>query len=611
MTTSSATVASPDEPAADVRRKPPWRRLFWTWLAFWLLLFVLGAQEYLWSGGRELWRPFVDLGTAALVATALAIVQIRRSPRFDHLLAQPARWFLHMWAWLPLQLVAFIAAMELLRLIAYSLAGQRYPSGWRLEVLAYEAFKFFLYYALLGGIQFGQRSYRAWATERLRTEQQARLAQQAQLAQLTQQLQPHFLFNALNTVSSLIHSDPDLADVLLTRLATLLRAATDASQRPEQPLVKELALLHAYADIMTQRFADRVAIRWDVDVGAEHCSVPTLGLQPLIENCFRHVVAHRRELTHVVVRAMHGTGTLRVEVEDDGDLHEPCRRCAARRPGQSRASAAIAARRAGDPELAPAAGRRPDRRGGAAVRALIVDDEAPARHKLRRMLGAFADVEVVGEAADGGAALSLAATLQPDVIFLDVQMPEVDGFDVAASLPDDGPALVFVTAFDRHALKAFDTRACDFLLKPVEPERLGRALERLRAGARPAVRPGAGVAPAQLLIVDRGATHVVRVADIEWLQSADNYVHVHLGARSLLMRRTLEALLGDLGPAFARTHRSAAVALARVQSLRPRGRSDVTVVLQSGAEVPCSRQHRAALVQHLQRQRHTSPVATR
>jgi two-component system LytT family sensor kinase len=314
-----ASVTGRDEPAANVGMRR-WRAPLWTWLAFWLLLFVIGAQEYLWSGGRQFWRPLVDYGTAAFVATALAVVQIRRSPRFDHLLGQPGQWFLHMWAWLPLQLVGFIATMYLIRLALYSLAGAQFRPGWQFEVLAYEAFKFILYYALLGGIQFGQRSYRAWANERLRAERQARLAQQAQLVQLTQQLQPHFLFNALNTVSSLIHSDPDLADILLTRLATLLRAATDAGQRPEQPLADELVLLHAYAEIMTQRYADRVEIRWDIDAAASDCSVPTLGLQPLLENCFRHVVERRRELTHVVVRAVHGTGTLRVEVEDDGDL---------------------------------------------------------------------------------------------------------------------------------------------------------------------------------------------------------------------------------------------------------------------------------------------------
>jgi two-component system LytT family sensor kinase len=316
---ATAPFTSIDEPAASVRR-PAWRLLLWTWLAFWLLLFVIGAQEYLWQGGRQIWRPLVDYGTAAFLATALAAVQIRRSPRFDGLLGQPGRWFLHMWAWLPLQLVGFIAVMYLMRLALYALAGERFRPGWQPDVLAYEAFKFVLYYTLLGAIQFGQRSYRAWANERLRAERQARLAQQAQLVQLTQQLQPHFLFNALNTVSSLIHTDPDLADALLTRLATLLRAATDASRRPEQPLADELALLHAYADIMTQRFADRVEIRWDIDPAAGRCSVPTLGLQPLLENCFRHVVERRRRLTRIVVRAGHDGAKLHVEVEDDGDL---------------------------------------------------------------------------------------------------------------------------------------------------------------------------------------------------------------------------------------------------------------------------------------------------
>ncbi len=233
------------------------------------------------------------------------------------------------------------------------------------------------------------------------------------------------------------------------------------------------------------------------------------------------------------------------------------------------------------------------------MRALIVDDEAPARNKLRRMLASFADVEVVGEAAGGGTAMELVAQLQPDVIFLDVQMPEIDGFAVAASLPDDGPALVFVTAFDRYALQAFDAHATDYLLKPVEPARLERAIQRLRTSPRSlAARPPAS--PAQLLIVDRGATHVVRCADIEWLQSADNYVNVHLHDRTLLLRRTLESLLKDLAPAFVRTHRGAAVALASVQAVRPRGNGDAVVVLQSGAEVPCSRQHRAALLQQLQ-----------
>ena len=304
---------------ADIR----WRRPLWIWVAFWFLLLLLGTQEYLWAGGRQLWRPLLDYGSVALLATALAAVQIRRAQRFDNRLDQPVRWFVSMWAWMPLQLVAFVAATYGLRFIFSELVGAPRGLSKRWEDLAYDAGKFVLYYTLLGGIQFGVRSYRAWVNERLQTERQARLAREAQLSQLTQQLQPHFLFNALNTVSSLIHSDPDRADALLTRLAALLRAATDASQRTEQPLVDELALLRAYADIMTQRFIGRVAIRWEVDGEAEQCKVPTLGLQPLLENCFHHVVERRRGLTSLTIRVTHGAGVLRVEVENDGDVQAP------------------------------------------------------------------------------------------------------------------------------------------------------------------------------------------------------------------------------------------------------------------------------------------------
>jgi two-component system LytT family sensor kinase len=276
----------------------------------------------MWTGPLHFWRPLVDTVSSAIGATVLLAIQIRRADRFDRLISSPLQWFLHAWAWMPLQLVAYVTGMYAIRFGIYTLAGARYRPGPWVQVLAFEATDFLLFYALFGGIHFGLRSYNAWSAERLRSAQQSALARQAQLAQLTQQLQPHFLFNALNTVSSLIHSDPNTADILLTRLATLLRAATDASQHPEQSLADELELLRAYADIMVKRFSDRVAISWDVDAAAHTCRVPTFGLQPLLENCFRHVVERRDTFTHIAIRVACSMGQLQIEIEDNGDLRQ-------------------------------------------------------------------------------------------------------------------------------------------------------------------------------------------------------------------------------------------------------------------------------------------------
>ncbi|HEV8691116.1 MAG TPA: response regulator [Ideonella sp.] len=232
------------------------------------------------------------------------------------------------------------------------------------------------------------------------------------------------------------------------------------------------------------------------------------------------------------------------------------------------------------------------------MRLLIVDDEAPARLRLKRLLAAVDGAEVVGEAADGEQALALVDTLKPDALLLDVQMPELDGLAVAASLPDDGPAVIFVTAFDAYALQAFDARAVDYLLKPVEPERLARALERVRRRAAPRM---ATPAPATQLLVPthQGRLQVLRVDEIEGLQAADNYVMLHALGREWLLRRTLAGLLDDLGEAFVRIHRSAAVAVAQVAEVRPNDKGDAVVRLRGGAELPCSRAHRAALIARL------------
>jgi two-component system, LytTR family, response regulator len=233
------------------------------------------------------------------------------------------------------------------------------------------------------------------------------------------------------------------------------------------------------------------------------------------------------------------------------------------------------------------------------MRVLIVDDERPARERLRRLLAGNDDIEIVGEADHAEAALNQVLSLTPDAVFLDVQMPGQSGLDLAASLPEPAPMIVFVTAYDHYALQAFDAAAIDYLLKPVEPERLQRALQRLRQSAG-RNRTSATPKPLHLLIPDRGRMHLINVAEITWLEAADNYVVVHTALGAPLMRRTLTGLLNDLGDGFVRTHRSAAVALTQVQQVQSRGRGDGVVVLHGGMAAPCSRQYRATLMARLE-----------
>ncbi len=232
------------------------------------------------------------------------------------------------------------------------------------------------------------------------------------------------------------------------------------------------------------------------------------------------------------------------------------------------------------------------------MRLLIVDDERPARDRLRRMLALAPGVESVREAADGIEALKMVEAERPDALLLDIEMPELSGIDLAASLPAPAPLVVFVTAHQDYALRAFDSEAVDYLLKPFDGARLQRALERLRArlAAPTQAAPPPPSPPRQLLMSERGATRVVQVADIEWLETADNYVALHTGAGAPLLRQTLGALLDQLGPAFVRCHRRAAVRLAAIARIEPLDKGDCELVLRSGARVPCSRQYRPALL---------------
>lgn len=227
------------------------------------------------------------------------------------------------------------------------------------------------------------------------------------------------------------------------------------------------------------------------------------------------------------------------------------------------------------------------------IRALIVEDEAPARAKLRRLLDEQADVEVVAEAADGDTAAQAIGALTPDVVFLDIQIPGVNGLELAARRAGaEAPLVVFVTAHDRHAVAAFGINAVDYLLKPYDRERLADSVERVRARLR--ARAG-GESP---LLVPVGDKLRPLVADaILWLEAEDNYVRVHTADHDYLLRRTLQELLSQLGERrFARIHRSRAVNVAEIDTLKPLPRGDVEIALRNGARLRMSRRFRGRLL---------------
>ena len=248
--------------------------------------------------------------------------------------------------------------------------------------------------------------------------------------------------------------------------------------------------------------------------------------------------------------------------------------------------------------------------------AVIVDDEPPARRTLRLLLGRQADITIAGECADGPAAIELIERTAPDLVFLDVQIPGADGFEVLRRL---GPArwsmVVFVTAYDQYAVKAFEAHAVDYLLKPFSDRRFDDVLTRARRAVRlrnvedferrctallDETASGAIAAAGQLIVRDGTCTLVLPWREIEWIEADDYYVRIHAGARRPLVRRTLRSLERALDARrFVRVHRSAIVNLDHVREVRTTASGDQQMVLASGTMVRVSRTYRDELAAKL------------
>ena len=244
-------------------------------------------------------------------------------------------------------------------------------------------------------------------------------------------------------------------------------------------------------------------------------------------------------------------------------------------------------------------------KGAKPVRALIVDDEPLAREIIREMIRRDEEVEIAGECGNGIDAVSAIEDARPDIVFLDIQMPEMNGFEVIEAVgASKMPAIIFVTAYDQYAVNAFKVHALDYILKPFDWERFREALERAKSQIKgesdlseklsallEKMRKKQDYAE-RLIIKTNGRVIFLRVEEIDWIEAEGNYVRLHVGKDSYLQRDTIGGMEAKLDPTrFPRIHRSAIVNIDRVQELRPWFQGDYCVILRNGKELPLSRNY--------------------
>jgi two-component system LytT family response regulator len=251
------------------------------------------------------------------------------------------------------------------------------------------------------------------------------------------------------------------------------------------------------------------------------------------------------------------------------------------------------------------------------IRVLVADDEPLARERLTGLLSQEPDIEVVGQARDGEEAITAIHDDTPDLVFLDVQMPQMNGFEVIEAVGTDKmPLVIFVTAYDQHALKAFQVRALDYLLKPFDRERFKDALQRARKQLEREENGDLGrrllalvkdlrrdqPKSDRLVVKSGGRLFFLRTDEIDWVEAAGNYVRLHVGPGSHLLRETMNAIEGRLDPEkFFRIHRSRIVNMERIQELQPWLNGEYAVLLRTGTRLTLSRGYREKLQDRLGR----------
>ena len=230
------------------------------------------------------------------------------------------------------------------------------------------------------------------------------------------------------------------------------------------------------------------------------------------------------------------------------------------------------------------------------IRTLIVDDEPIARRGIRRELEEDNDIEIIGECSNGGEAVIVIQEKSPDLVFLDMQMPELSGIDIVEAVGVERmPTVIFVTAFDNYALQAFDVFALDYLLKPFNSDRFKKSLNRAKLQIKRINKEGPNYLD-RIMVKSSGKIFFLNVDEIDWIEAADNYVYLHAGKESYLIRETMNGMEGKLNQdRFIRIRRSMLVQIDRIKELQPLFNSEYSVILKDGTKLTSSRRYRKNL----------------
>ncbi|WP_129781043.1 sensor histidine kinase [Peristeroidobacter soli] len=319
-------VVAPTAPAIRARRGliaaiSPGRLLLWLWAAFWLIMILVAVQDSLHNPYIEWWQPLLWEGSSCVGATVWLLWQRHNKQRFAPYLDQPLQWFARHLIWLPLLAVTFIGFAYGVRHGVYALLGRAYTHESWLFVMGYESLKLLLFAGLWLGIIFGFDSFEQWQAQRRHLLELQKSLAEAQLSQLKAQLRPHFFFNTLNTISALMHVDVERADRMLARLGDLLRISLQINDREMTTLREEVRALELFAQIMQERFADRVTLSWNIDAGMLDAQVPMLLVQPLLENAFKHGVERSVGPVSIEIAARREGESLVLEIRNTGSRH--------------------------------------------------------------------------------------------------------------------------------------------------------------------------------------------------------------------------------------------------------------------------------------------------